>query len=94
MYSFLNHVKIIISCCVLYLLSEVVKLGACVALHEVIPKNRAQTAISSVLSKIRSSGARVILVFAVEQDAAALFDEALRYDNLSCSSSSTTPQYL
>uniref|UniRef100_A0A3Q1ILV5 G-protein coupled receptors family 3 profile domain-containing protein n=1 Tax=Anabas testudineus TaxID=64144 RepID=A0A3Q1ILV5_ANATE len=57
---------------------EVVKLGACVALHEVIPKNRAQTAISSVLSKIRSSGARVILVFAVEQDAAALFDEALR----------------
>ncbi|XP_041796730.1 extracellular calcium-sensing receptor-like [Chelmon rostratus] len=58
--------------------SEVRKLGACVALHEIIPKNRAQTAISSIISKIRSSGARVILVFAVEQDAAALFDEVLR----------------
>ncbi|KAK5929476.1 hypothetical protein CgunFtcFv8_010703 [Champsocephalus gunnari] len=57
---------------------EVRKLGACVALHEVIPKNRAQITISSIISKIRSSGARVILVFAVEQDAAALFDEALR----------------
>ncbi|KAL3057482.1 hypothetical protein OYC64_007869 [Pagothenia borchgrevinki] len=57
---------------------EVRKLGACVALHEVIPKNRAQITISSIISKIRSSGARVILVFAVEQDAAALFDEVLR----------------
>uniref|UniRef100_A0A3Q1C0Q8 G-protein coupled receptors family 3 profile domain-containing protein n=1 Tax=Amphiprion ocellaris TaxID=80972 RepID=A0A3Q1C0Q8_AMPOC len=57
---------------------EVRKLGACVALHEIIPKNRAQTAISSIVSNIRSSQARVILVFAVEQDAAALFDEALR----------------
>ncbi|XP_056297290.1 extracellular calcium-sensing receptor-like [Pseudoliparis swirei] len=57
---------------------EVRKLGACVALHEVIPKNRAQTTIPSIVSKIRSSGARVILVFAVEQDAAALFDEVLR----------------
>nr|XP_046244778.1 extracellular calcium-sensing receptor-like [Scatophagus argus] len=57
---------------------EVKKLGACVAFHEIIPKNRAQAAISSVISKIRSSGARVILVFAVEQDAAALFDEVLR----------------
>ncbi|XP_040902680.1 extracellular calcium-sensing receptor-like [Toxotes jaculatrix] len=57
---------------------KVRELGACVALHEIIPKNRAQAAISSVVSKIRSSGARVILVFAVEQDAAALFDEVLR----------------
>ncbi|XP_054650129.1 extracellular calcium-sensing receptor-like [Dunckerocampus dactyliophorus] len=57
---------------------EVRKLGACVALHEIIPKNPAQTAISSIISKILSSRARVILVFAVEQDAAALFDEALR----------------
>lgn len=63
------------SCC-----SQVRKLGACVALHEVIPKNRAQTTIPSIVSKIRSSGARVILVFAVEQDAAALFDEVLRQD--------------
>ncbi|XP_060928482.1 extracellular calcium-sensing receptor-like [Limanda limanda] len=57
---------------------KVRKLGACVALHEIIPKNRAQAAVSTIVSKIRSSGARVILVFAVEQDAAALFDEALR----------------
>ncbi|XP_077396319.1 extracellular calcium-sensing receptor-like [Festucalex cinctus] len=57
---------------------EVRKLGACVALHEIVPKNRAQKAISSIISNIRSSGARVILLFAVEQDAAALFDEALR----------------
>ncbi|XP_047449726.1 extracellular calcium-sensing receptor-like [Mugil cephalus] len=57
---------------------EVRRLGACVALHEIIPKNREQAAISSIVSNIRSSGARVILVFAVEQDAAALFDEALR----------------
>ncbi|XP_031156872.2 extracellular calcium-sensing receptor-like [Sander lucioperca] len=57
---------------------EVRKLGACVAFQEVIPRNRAQTTLSSIVSKIRSSGARVILVFAVEQDAAALFDEARR----------------
>ncbi|XP_073350837.1 extracellular calcium-sensing receptor-like [Pagrus major] len=57
---------------------EVRKLGACIALHEIIPKNRAQTTVSSIISRIRSSGARVILVFAVEQDAAALFDEVLR----------------
>uniref|UniRef100_A0A665TQF4 Extracellular calcium-sensing receptor-like n=1 Tax=Echeneis naucrates TaxID=173247 RepID=A0A665TQF4_ECHNA len=54
------------------------KLGACIAVHEIIPKNRAQTAISSIVSKTHLSGAQVILVFAVEQDAAALFDEALR----------------
>ncbi|XP_071352920.1 extracellular calcium-sensing receptor-like [Trachinotus anak] len=58
--------------------NKVRKLGVCVAVHEIIPKNRALTAISSIVSKIRSSGARVILVFAVEQDAAVLFDEALR----------------
>ncbi|XP_041851303.1 extracellular calcium-sensing receptor-like [Melanotaenia boesemani] len=57
---------------------EVRKLGACVAIHEIIPKNRAQAGISSIISNIQSSGAQVILVFAVEQDAAALFDEALR----------------
>lgn len=58
---------------------QVRELGACIALHKIIPKNRAQSAISSIVSNIRSSGARVILVFAVEQDAAALFDEVLRY---------------
>lgn len=34
----------------------------------------------SIISAIRLSGAQVVLVFAVEQDAATLFDEALRYD--------------
>uniref|UniRef100_A0A672YXP0 G-protein coupled receptors family 3 profile domain-containing protein n=1 Tax=Sphaeramia orbicularis TaxID=375764 RepID=A0A672YXP0_9TELE len=53
-------------------------LGACVALHEIIPKNGAQTAIKTIISKIRSSKARVILVFAVEQDAETLFDGVLR----------------
>ncbi|KAM4565903.1 extracellular calcium-sensing receptor-like [Odontesthes bonariensis] len=57
---------------------EVRKLGACIAFHEIIPKNRAQTDISSIVSNIHSSGAKVVLVFAVEQDAAALFDQALR----------------
>ncbi|XP_030008344.1 extracellular calcium-sensing receptor-like [Sphaeramia orbicularis] len=54
-------------------------LGACVALHEIIPKNGAQTAIKTIISKIRSSKARVILVFAVEQDAETLFDGVLRH---------------
>lgn len=62
-------------------------MGACVALHEIIPKNRAQSTISSIVSNIQSSGVWVILVFAVEQDAAALFDEVLRLD------SSTSPEY-
>nr|XP_015806573.2 extracellular calcium-sensing receptor [Nothobranchius furzeri] len=58
--------------------NKVQRLGVCVSIHEIIPKNRAQTDILSIISKIRSSGAHVILVFAVEQDAVALFDEALR----------------
>ncbi|XP_071389765.1 extracellular calcium-sensing receptor-like [Centroberyx affinis] len=57
---------------------EVRKFGACIALHEIIPKNHAKTAMAAMVSRIRSSGARVVLVFAVEQDTAALFDEVLR----------------
>ncbi|XP_045067477.1 extracellular calcium-sensing receptor-like [Coregonus clupeaformis] len=57
---------------------EVQKLGACVALHEIIPKNHAEGAMASIVARIRSSGAGVVLVFALEQDAGALFDEALR----------------
>ncbi|KAK7905213.1 hypothetical protein WMY93_017820 [Mugilogobius chulae] len=57
---------------------EVQKLGACVALHEIIPKIPTHEKISSIISKIHSSRAKVILVFAVEQDAEALFDGALR----------------
>ncbi|KAF7653751.1 hypothetical protein LDENG_00078670 [Lucifuga dentata] len=54
------------------------RFGACIALQEIIPKNYAKNAIAAIISKIRSTGVRVILVFAVEQDTAALFDEALR----------------
>ncbi|KAJ0063795.1 hypothetical protein NL108_006748 [Boleophthalmus pectinirostris] len=57
---------------------EVHKLGACIALHEIIPKIHTDEKISDIISNIRSSRAKVILVFAVEQDAAALFDGALR----------------
>lgn len=57
---------------------QVEELGACIAIHEIIPKNREPATVASIISNIRSSGSRVILVFAVEQDAAALFDEALR----------------
>ncbi|KAM6933286.1 extracellular calcium-sensing receptor-like [Xenentodon cancila] len=57
---------------------KVQMLGACIAFYEIIPKNGEQTDVASIVSTIRSSGAQVILVFAVEQDAATLFDEALR----------------
>lgn len=55
------------------------KLGACIALHQIIPKIQSQAAISSIISNIRASGARAVLVFAVEQDVVRLFDEAVRY---------------
>ncbi|XP_043975211.1 extracellular calcium-sensing receptor-like isoform X1 [Gambusia affinis] len=58
--------------------NEVIKLGVCVAFHRIIPKNRQQAQILPIISVIRLSGAKVILVFAVEQDAAALFDEVQR----------------
>ncbi|XP_038818061.1 extracellular calcium-sensing receptor-like [Salvelinus namaycush] len=57
---------------------KVQKLGACMALHEIIPKNHAEGAMASIVARIRSSGTGVVLVFALEQDAGALFDEALR----------------
>ncbi|KAM6961469.1 extracellular calcium-sensing receptor-like [Aplochiton taeniatus] len=57
---------------------EVQKLGACVAFYALIPKNHAAAAMSYLVSRIQSSGATVVLVFAVEQDATALFDIALR----------------
>lgn len=53
---------------------------ACVALHEFIPKNQAKAAMAAIVSRLWSSRARVVLVFTVEQDAAALFDEELRHD--------------
>ncbi|XP_048119869.1 extracellular calcium-sensing receptor-like isoform X1 [Alosa alosa] len=57
---------------------EVKKLGACVALHEIIPKNHAKTQMAHIVERIRTSGTRVVLLFAVEQDAGALLREALR----------------
>lgn len=60
-------------------LGQVRRLGACIALYEMIPKTQSQAAVSSIISNIRSSGARAVLVFAVEQDVARLFDEAVRY---------------
>ncbi|KAG9348141.1 hypothetical protein JZ751_001876 [Albula glossodonta] len=57
---------------------EVRKLGACVAFHEVIPKNHEAGRMSGIVERIRVSGARVVLLFALEQDAGALFREVLR----------------
>ncbi|XP_072320255.1 extracellular calcium-sensing receptor-like [Eucyclogobius newberryi] len=57
---------------------EVQKLGACIALHGIIPKIHSHEKMSNIISNIRSSGAKVILVFAVEQDAEALFEGVLR----------------
>ncbi|XP_016085285.1 extracellular calcium-sensing receptor-like [Sinocyclocheilus grahami] len=57
---------------------EVTKLGACIAFYEIIPKNHEQTEISRIVQRIRESGTSVVLVFALEQDARALFLEALR----------------
>lgn len=65
-----------------FFFSQVTNLGVCIAFHRIIPKNRQQAEILSIISVIRLSGAKVILVFAVEQDAAALFDEVQRCDTL------------
>ncbi|KAJ8367809.1 hypothetical protein SKAU_G00078370 [Synaphobranchus kaupii] len=54
---------------------EVRKLGACVAFQEIIPKNHEAVRMSRIVERIRLSGARVALVFALEQDAGALFRE-------------------
>ncbi|XP_052007891.1 extracellular calcium-sensing receptor-like [Xyrauchen texanus] len=57
---------------------EVTKVGACIAFYEIIPKNHEQAEMSRIVERIYDSGARVVLVFALEQDARALFSEALR----------------
>ncbi|XP_064158915.1 extracellular calcium-sensing receptor-like [Anguilla rostrata] len=58
--------------------TEVKKLEACVAFNEIIPKNHEAVRMSRIVERIRLSGARVVLVFALEQDAGALFREVLR----------------
>ncbi|KAK2894886.1 hypothetical protein Q8A67_012115 [Cirrhinus molitorella] len=57
---------------------EVTKIGACIAFYEIIPKNHDQTEMSRIVRRISESGTGVVLVFALEQDARALFWEALR----------------
>ncbi|KAA0714814.1 Extracellular calcium-sensing receptor [Triplophysa tibetana] len=56
---------------------EVTKLGACIAFYEIIPKNHEKAEMTRIVKRIGDSGARVVLVFALEQDARALFWEAL-----------------
>nr|XP_055031057.1 extracellular calcium-sensing receptor-like [Misgurnus anguillicaudatus] len=56
---------------------EVNKLGACIAFYEIIPKNHEKAEMSRIVKRIRETGARVVLVFALEQDARAIFWEAL-----------------
>uniref|UniRef100_A0AAY4CAR4 G-protein coupled receptors family 3 profile domain-containing protein n=1 Tax=Denticeps clupeoides TaxID=299321 RepID=A0AAY4CAR4_9TELE len=53
-------------------------IGACIALHEIIPKNHGQVLMSGIVERIHRSRARVVLLFALEQDAGALLKEALR----------------
>ncbi|XP_072550600.1 extracellular calcium-sensing receptor-like [Salminus brasiliensis] len=59
---------------------KVTKLGACIAFYEIIPKNHAPTEMARIVKRISGSGARVVLVFALEQDVKALFSEALRHN--------------
>ncbi|XP_033894897.3 extracellular calcium-sensing receptor-like [Acipenser ruthenus] len=61
------------------LLNEQIRqLGACVAFTETIPKNHAPGKISQIVEIIKSSSAKVVVVFSVEQDALAVFQEVLR----------------
>uniref|UniRef100_A0A3B1K2A4 Extracellular calcium-sensing receptor-like n=1 Tax=Astyanax mexicanus TaxID=7994 RepID=A0A3B1K2A4_ASTMX len=59
---------------------KVTKLGACIAFYEIIPKNHAPAEMSRIVKRISGSGARVVLVFALEQDVKALFSEALKHN--------------
>nr|AAW38960.1 putative pheromone receptor CPpr11 [Cyprinidae sp. EA-2004] len=59
---------------------KVTKLGACIAFYEIIPKNHQQTEMSRIVERILESRSHVILVFALEQDARALFLEVLHHN--------------
>ncbi|XP_053356676.1 extracellular calcium-sensing receptor-like [Clarias gariepinus] len=61
-------------------IDKVSKLGACIALYEIIPKNHAPAQMSRIVQRISVSQARVVLVFALEQDAKALFIEILKHN--------------
>ncbi|XP_030621124.1 extracellular calcium-sensing receptor-like [Chanos chanos] len=58
-------------------IEEITKLGACVALFEIIPKNHAPGHIRKIIGKIATSKTRVVLVIALEQDAGSLFRQAI-----------------
>uniref|UniRef100_A0A8C9SD94 Extracellular calcium-sensing receptor-like n=1 Tax=Scleropages formosus TaxID=113540 RepID=A0A8C9SD94_SCLFO len=57
---------------------EVEKYGACVAFLEIIPKSHYMEQMSIIVERIRLSGVRVVLLFALEQDVVALFQAVLR----------------
>lgn len=57
---------------------QIRQLGACVAFTETIPKNHAPGKISQIVEIIKASSAKVVVVFSVEQDALAVFQEVLR----------------
>ncbi|MFT7803151.1 extracellular calcium-sensing receptor-like [Arapaima gigas] len=57
---------------------QVEKHGTCVAFLEVIPKNPDTERMSDIVQNIRLSGVHVVLLFALEQDAVALFQVVLQ----------------
>ncbi|XP_066540269.1 extracellular calcium-sensing receptor-like [Hoplias malabaricus] len=59
---------------------KVTKLGVCIALYEIIPKNHPPVEMARIVKRIGGSQARVILVFALEQDAKALFSQSLKHN--------------
>ncbi|XP_076853657.1 extracellular calcium-sensing receptor-like [Brachyhypopomus gauderio] len=60
--------------------AKITRMGACIALYEVIPKNHTPAEMSRIVERISASGTRVVLVFALEQDTKALFLEVLRHN--------------
>ncbi|CAB1349313.1 unnamed protein product, partial [Coregonus sp. 'balchen'] len=60
------------------LLQELQGSGVCVAYSEVIPKVPSQRRIRHIVDTIRGSTARVVVTFAISQDARALLEEVVR----------------
>ncbi|CAB1349314.1 unnamed protein product, partial [Coregonus sp. 'balchen'] len=60
------------------LLQELQGSGVCVAYSEVIPKVPSQRRIRHIVDTIRGSTARVVVTFAIAQDARALLEEVVR----------------
>ncbi|XP_031651896.1 extracellular calcium-sensing receptor-like [Oncorhynchus kisutch] len=60
------------------LLQDLQGSGVCVAYAEVIPKVPSQRRIKNIVDTIRGSTARVVVTFAIAQDARALMEEVVR----------------